>query len=92
MGATSRQARTVKTMKELGYTCDKGIWTSSPEAVAHLANVADMMHAILVARADELDGCTEGSPEEAQYIKLVEAIEAYEERRWFDGKIPGGKG
>jgi hypothetical protein len=92
MGATSRQARTVKTMKELGYTCDKGIWTSSPEAVAHLANVADMMHAILVARADELDGCTEGSPEEAEYIKLVEAIEAYEERRWFDGKIPGGKG
>jgi hypothetical protein len=40
MGATSRQATTVKTMKELGYSCDKGIWTSSPEAVAHLANEA----------------------------------------------------
>jgi hypothetical protein len=92
MGATSRQATTVRTMKELGYSCDKGIWTSSPEAVAHLASVADKMHALLVARADELDGCTEGSPEEAEYIKLVEAIEAYEERRWFDGKIPGGKG
>jgi hypothetical protein len=92
MGATSRQATTVKTMKELGYSCDKGIWTSSPEAVAHLANVADKLHALLVARADELDGCTEGSPEEAEYIKLVEAIEAYEEKRWPDGKIAGGKG
>jgi hypothetical protein len=44
--------------------------------VRHLANVADMMHALLVARADEFDGCTEGSPEEAGYIKLVETIEA----------------
>jgi len=89
----SRQAMvTAKTMKELGYTCDKGIWTSSPEAVAHLANVADKMHALLVARADELDGCTEGSPEEAEYIKVVEAIEVYEAERWPEGHIPGGKG
>ena len=49
MSATSRQAKsTVKTMKELGYTCDNGVWTSSPEAVAHLASVADKMHALLV--------------------------------------------
>jgi hypothetical protein len=93
MSATSRQAKsTVKTMKELGYTCDKGIWTSSPEAVAHLASVADKMHALLVERGDELEGYTEGSPEEAEYIKLVEAIEAYEEHRWPAGKTPGGKG
>jgi hypothetical protein len=92
MGATSRQATTTKTMKELGYTCDRGVWTSSPEAVAHLAGVADGMHAVLVRRADELDGCTEGSPEEAEFIKLVEVIEAYEEKRWPNGKIPGGKG
>lgn len=92
MGATSRQATTTKTMKELGYTCDKGVWTSSPEAVAHLASVSDKMHALLVARADELYGCTEGSPEEAEYIKLVEAIETYEAERWPEGRIPGGKG
>ena len=92
MGASNRQTATAKTMKELGYTCDKGVWTSSPEAVAHLASVADKMHAVLVVRADELDGCTEGSPEEAEYTKLVEAIEAYEQERWPDGKIPGGKG
>jgi hypothetical protein len=92
MAATSRQATTFKTMRELGYSCDKGIWTSSPEAVAHLANVADKMHALLVTRADELDGCAEGSPEEVEYIKLLEAIETYEAERWPDGKIPGGKG
>ena len=93
MRATNRQATsTVKTMKEVGYTCDKGIWTSSPEAVAHLAGVADGMHALLVRRADELDGCTEGSPEEAEYIAIIEAIEAYETMRCSAGKIPGGKG
>jgi hypothetical protein len=93
MGASNRQATsTAKTMKELGYTCDKGVWTSSPEAVAHLAGVADAMHALLVRRADEFDGCTEGSPEEAEYRSLVETIEAYEAKRWPEGKIPGGKG
>jgi hypothetical protein len=50
------------------------------------------MHALLVTRADELDGCAEGSPEEVEYIKLLEAIETYEAERWPDGKIPGGKG
>lgn len=53
---------------------------------------ADAMHAVLVSRANELDGCIEGSPEEADYIKLVETIKAYEARRWPEGKIPGGKG
>jgi len=47
---------------------------------------------VLVSRADELDGCIEGSLDEADYIKLVEAIEAYAARRWPEGRIPGGKG
>jgi hypothetical protein len=92
MVASRQAAATAKTMKELGYTCDRGVWTSSPEAVAHLAGVADAMHALLVHRADELDGCTVGSPEEAEYVALVEAIEAYETKRWPEGRIPGGKG
>jgi len=83
---------TTKTMKELGYTCDKGVWTSSPESVAHLAAVADKMHALLVARADELHGFIEGSPEELEYITIVEAIERYEKKRWPQGKTPSGKG
>jgi hypothetical protein len=40
----------------------------------------------------ELDGCTEGSPQEAEYIKLVEAIDVYDAKRWAEGKIPGGRG
>jgi hypothetical protein len=93
MGASNRQATpTVKTMKELGYTCDRGVWTSSPEAVAHLAGVADAMHALLIKRADELVGSVEGSPEETELELIVDAIEAYEAKRWPLGKVPGGKG
>lgn len=49
---------------------------------------ADAMHTLLESPgAHEFDGCTESSPEEAEYISLVEAIEAYKQR-WCDGKIP----
>jgi hypothetical protein len=53
---------------------------------------ADAMHALLVLRADALMGCTEGSPEEEELTTLTDAIEAYEAKRWPEGKIPGGKG
>jgi hypothetical protein len=60
--------------------------------VADLAHCADTLHALLVARADALMGCTEGSPEERELIALTDAIEAYEAVRWPHGKIEGGKG
>jgi hypothetical protein len=63
------------------------------EAVlATLLKEADAMHALLVTRADALMGCTEGSPDEAELASLTDAIEAYEAKRWPEGKIPGGKG
>jgi hypothetical protein len=43
---------------------------------------ADAMHAILVKQADELIGCTEGSPEEEELRLVVNAAEAYEAKRW----------
>jgi hypothetical protein len=52
---------------------------------------ADALHALLVLRADELIGCTEGSPEEAELEAISDAIEGYEAIRWPDGKVPGGK-
>jgi hypothetical protein len=62
------------------------------DAVSHLADVTDCMHALLMDRADALMGCTENSPEEAELAALTDVIEAYERQRWPEGKIPGGKG
>ena len=56
------------------------------------AAVTDQMHALLVARADELVGCTEGSPEEAELAALADAIDGYESVRWPEGRVTGGKG
>ncbi len=53
---------------------------------------SDAMHTRLVERADELVGCTEGSPEEAELERLTDVIEAYEAKRWPSGKTAGGKG
>jgi hypothetical protein len=50
--------------------------------------VADEMHALLVQRADVL----EGSEGERELASITDAIEAYESVRWPNGKVDGGKG
>lgn len=48
------------------------------------------MHALLVKRADALVGCTEGSPEQEELERLADVIEAYEAKRWPQGKVASG--
>ena len=53
--------------------------------------ITDALHALLVKRADDLEGCTEGSDEERELEAVTNAI-AYEPVRWSTGKVNGGKG
>jgi hypothetical protein len=80
----------VKTVQELGLAWHDGAWRNVPSN--NLVAEGDALHALLVRRADELEGCIEGSPEEAELAAIVEALAAYEEKRWPLGKIPGGRG
>jgi hypothetical protein len=62
------------------------------KARPRLLSVADAMHALLIRRADELQGCAEGSAEEAELGSIADALTAYELMRWPEGRIQGGKG
>jgi hypothetical protein len=71
---------------------DKPDASPGQAALTKLTKEADAMHALLVLRADALMGCTESSEEEEELSAITDAIEAYEAKRWPEGKIPGGKG
>jgi hypothetical protein len=80
----------VKTLEAMGYTFGGDKWFG-PDATGGSPE-ADAMHALLVHRADQLEGFIEGAAEELEYSSIVSAIVAYEQRRWPDGKTAGGKG
>ena len=42
-------------------------------------------------RADAIEGCPENSEEAGELAMIAEALEAYECKRWPDGKVPDGK-
>jgi hypothetical protein len=71
---------------------DLDAFSQGGPAIQAPTTITDRMHALLITRADALEGCTEGSPEEAELASLADAIEAYEAVRWPSGKAPGGKG
>ena len=65
--------------------------SSGGDAVAHLASVADAMHALLVKRADELMGCVEGSPEEAELATIATPSKRTKPRDGLSERSPVGK-
>jgi hypothetical protein len=80
----------VKKLHELGLAWHAGAWQRPNDW--DLLCKADALHALLVRRADQLEGCSEGSPEDAELAAIIDAVAAYEEKRWPLGKVPGGKG
>jgi hypothetical protein len=91
MGEIDRQRiSAVKKLHEFGLAWHAGTWRKAGST--ELTAEADAMHALLVQRADNLEGCASGSPEQAELASIVDAIEAYEEKPWPLGKVPGGKG
>ena len=83
----------VRKLEQLGYTFAAGDWmepTDDPRAV--MPPITDQLHALLVARSDQLMGCPEESSGACELEAITDAIEAYEAVRWPDGKVAGGKG
>jgi hypothetical protein len=80
----------VKVLEAIGYRF-RDDTSLAPDATGGSPE-ADAMHALLVHRADQLEGYIEGSAEEQEYTSIVSAVVAYEQRRWPDGKTAGGKG
>jgi len=84
--------KTARQIRPAPQALDKPDASPGQAALTKLTKESDAMHALLVLRADALMGCTEGSEEEEELSAITDAIEAYEAKRWPEGKIPGGKG
>jgi hypothetical protein len=83
----------IRKLEQLGYTFAGEDWIhSANETAAMTPTITDELHAMLVKRADDLEGCSAGSDEERELAAIERAIGAYEAVRWPTGKIAGGKG
>jgi hypothetical protein len=83
----------VRKLEKLGYTFAGDDWMHPANDAAAIApTITDELHAILVKRADDLEGCPEGSDKERELAAITDAIEAYEAVRWPLGRTHDGKG
>ena len=78
---TKQRIAAVRKLERLGYTFAAGDW-HAPVLATPTSAQADAIHAILVQRADVLEGCPEGSEEERELAALADAVEAYETVPW----------
>src|SRR5258706_12186902 len=76
----------VRVLEALGYAYRAGEWRI-PVALP-LSDEADAMYAVLVGLADDLMGCVEGSGDDDKLNGIVTVLQAYEAKRWPDGKEP----
>jgi hypothetical protein len=68
----------VRKLEQLGYTFAAGDWMQPTNDAAPA--ITDALHALLVKRADDLEGCTDGSDEKRELVVITNAIEAF--GRW----------
>jgi hypothetical protein len=97
MDIDRQRVAAVRKLKEFGFIYVTGQWVPSVAVGAPPPQIptipeADAMHAALVRRADALAGGQEGSEEEAELRAIADVLEAYEVKRWPEGREPGGKG
>jgi hypothetical protein len=81
----------VATLEALGFSFETGAWQPPGAPVPETLH-GDTILGLLHDRAEALIGRCEASAEEAELKAIGSAIEAYEQERWPDGKVPGGKG
>jgi hypothetical protein len=67
----------VRKLEELGYTFANNDWMHRDNDVARAPAITDALHAPLLERAHELEGCTEGSDAEREFANITDAIKAY---------------
>jgi hypothetical protein len=76
----------------MGYQFRNGAWIAPSEPLADLSREADRLHALLVERAGEIGGCPDESLEDTEFKAIANALEAYEAKRWPEGRERRGKG
>jgi hypothetical protein len=92
MSIDRQRITAVKVLEALGYRFTGSDWLAPDVGAPSLLDAADSMHALLALRADKLAGCADGSDEQTELKLISDTIQAYECKRWPDGKIQGGKG
>jgi hypothetical protein len=82
----------VGVLRGMGFEFRNGAWVAPSHSGADLTAEADRLHALLVQRADEIGGCPDGSPDDAELKSIADALEAYEAKRWPSGRETTGNG
>lgn len=87
MSIDRKRIAAVKALEAAGWRYDDDEWKPADPRAA-LGREADALHRLLFKRVEALGGCTEGSPEAAELLRIAEALLAYEAVRW---PVAGGR-